>query len=901
MNRTVFFLSFLCLLGLGTETSGGQRPVVARTPPRQTSAGQAPVGQPDAPTKQARATRVPGGAVRLDGKLDEAFWERAEPITEFTQAEPNEGGTPTDRMEVRFVYDDTALWIGARMRSDAGGPIQAPMSRRDSGDQAEYLEVELDTYHDRRTAYMFGVTASGVRLDHFHPTDNQDDVDAEFDPVWQAKTTIDAGGWTAEMWLPFSQLRFNDTPERVWGLNLKRWRPTLNEEDYWVVVGRTARGWSSRFGELRGIEGVAPKARLEVLPYVSGSSRVTSENDPRNPFDSGANPGGSVGADMKIGIGSNLTLEATINPDFGQVEADPAEVNLTVFETTFPEKRPFFIEGNNILEAGTSNYYYSRRIGARPAGAATGEYVDYPQNTTILGAAKLTGRFSNGLSVGFLGAVTDEESARVSIRNLRSDVPVAPRTEWGVGRAIKQLGRDSTLGAHVTLVHREMEEGTLLASSLVRSALTTGIDTRLRFKDRTYEASGNIGLTFLNGDAAAMARVQRASGHYLNRLDQPAIRYDPSRTDLNGAQVVGNLSKIAGRHWLWSNNIMIESPEFDPLDFGRLNYAGDITTNHRLTYRETRPGKYLRAYSSQWAVVPYWYYDLDLGVRYNVQSNNSATFRNFWVSSVNVTRFFRGNDAQMTRGGPAMGSPLGWAWSASLRNSTGAATAWTASVNRRSNEFGDHTMTTSVSLSARPTPSLQFSINPEFADENGTSSTFSGPINRQYLTTLDGGKPENYGKRYIFGVVDRTTFSAQFRVSYTFKPDVTLDVYAEPFAASGRYSAYGEMLAPRNMNLRMYGTDGTTIARQPDGSYRVTDGASAFTLANRDFNTRSYRSNVVLKWEWRPGSTLYVVWQQNRASQTTDGEHVGVSDLFDSWSAPGDNIFLVKSTLWLSR
>ena len=883
MHRTVSFLSVLCLLASVTV-----------------AAGQSPQA-PAAPPKQAQAMRVDTGSVKLDGRLDEAFWQRATPLTDFRQAEPTEGGPPTDGIEVRFVYDDTALWIGARMHSEKGGTIQAPMSRRDSGDQAEYLQVELDTYHDRRTSYMFGVTASGVRLDHFHPTDNESDTDSEFDPVWEAKTSIGADGWTAEMWLPFSQLRFNDTPERVWGLNVKRWRPTLNEDDYWVVIGRTARGWASRFGELRGIEGVKPKARLELLPYVSGSSRVTSENDPKNPFDTAANPGGSVGADMKVGIGSNLTLEATINPDFGQVEADPAEVNLTVFETTFAEKRPFFIEGNNILEAGTSNYYYSRRIGARPSGAATGGYVDYPQKTTILGAAKLTGRFSNGLSVGFLGAVTDQESARLSNNGIRSEVVVAPRTEWGVGRAIKQFGRDSTLGAHVTMVHREMDQGSALGASLVRNALTTGVDTRVRFKDRTYEASGNIGLTFLNGDQTAIARVQRASGHYLNRLDQPEIRYDPTRTGIDGAQIVGNISKIGGRHWLWSNNLMIESPEFDPLDFGRLNYAGDITTNHRLTYRETRPGKYLRQYSTQWSLVPYWYYDTNLGVRYNVQSNNSATLKNFWVSSLNITRFFRGNDAQMTRGGPAMGVPLGWAWTAVLRNSSGSKTAWSGSVNRRSNELGDHTMTTSFTVSARPTPSLQFSINPEFADENGTSSTFSGPINRQYLATLPGGRPENYGNRYVFGVVDRTTLSAQFRVSYTFKPDVTLDVYAEPFAASGRYNAYGEVLRPRERNLRMYGTDGTTITRQADGSYRVTDGAAAFTIANRDFNTRSYRSNVVLKWEWRPGSTLYVVWQQNRASQTTDGEHVGVGDLFDSLSAPGDNIFLIKSTLWLSR
>ena len=347
---------------------------------------------------------------------------------DFRQAEPNEGAETTDRMEVRFVYDDTALWIGARMHSEHGGPVQAPMSRRDSGEQAEYLQIELDTYHDSRTAYMFGVTASGVRLDHFHPTDNESDVDVEFDPVWEAKTVVDAQGWTAEMWLPFSQLRFNDSPERVWGLNIKRWRPTMNEQDYWVVVGRTARGWSSRFGELRGIQGVQPKERLEVLPYVAANSRFRPTPDPANPFISAASVSGRAGADMKVGLGSNLTLEATFNPDFGQIEADPAEVNLTVFETIFSEKRPFFIEGNNVLEAGTSNYYYSRRIGARPLGAASGQYVDYPDQNTIIGAAKLTGRTKHGTSVGFLTAVTSREYAHVSNGGGRSDIAVAPTT-----------------------------------------------------------------------------------------------------------------------------------------------------------------------------------------------------------------------------------------------------------------------------------------------------------------------------------------------------------------------------------------------------------------------------------------------------------------------------------------
>jgi hypothetical protein len=851
--------------------------------------------------KEARATRVASGSVRIDGRLDEEIWQRAVPLTDFVQAEPNEGAPPTDAMDVRIVYDETALYIGARLASGARA-IQAPMSRRDDGEQAEYLQIELDTFLDRRTAYMFGITASGVRLDHFHPTDSETDVDDQFDPVWEAKTAVADRGWTAELWIPFSQLRFNDQPERIWGLNVKRSRPQLNEQDYWVVIGRTQTGWASRFGDLRGIEGLQPKSRLEMLPYVASSSRMTGSRDRRNPFDNGVNLAGRVGADMKLGVGPNLTLEATVNPDFGQIEADPAEVNLTVFETIFDERRPFFIEGNNRLEPSASNYYYSRRIGARPTGPASGDYTDYPDTSTILGAAKLTGRLHSGTSLGFLGALTAQEDARTSTGGLESFAKVAPQTSWGVARLLQEIGRQgSTIGAHLTLVHRDLAPDEPLASLLPRQAVTTGADGRFRFKDGTYEATFNASLTHVGGEPAAIERVQRATTHLFQRPDQPRVRLDPTRRSITGNQVNMRFEKIAGRHWLWGATQMIETPEFEPTDFGRLNYAGDFMGNQRITYRETRPGRVFRAYSSTLVLNNTSYFDTALPNRSSLSSNNSFTFHNFWVGTFNLQRHFRGSDVQLTRGGPTMGTPFGWNVTTSLRNSTGARTRWSGTTTVRTNELGDSTFAISGSISARPSPSVQFSFAPEYLNEDGTTATQAGAINRQFLTSLPGGRPETYGRRYVFGLVDRTTVSAQFRFNYTFKPDVTLDVYAEPFAASGRYNGLGELQYVLGRDLRMYGTDGTTIERQADGSYVVTDGAATFTLANRDFNIRSFRSNVVLRWEWRPGSTLYFVWQQNRADNLSTGEHVSAGDLFGSFNAPGDNILAVKTTFWISR
>ena len=848
--------------------------------------------------KQALAVRV-NTAIQVDGRLDEIAWQTAEPVVDFIQKEPVEGAEPTDRMEVRFIYDDTALYVGARMF--ASGPIRSMLSRRDDGAQVESIEIELDTFLDRRTAYSFGVTAAGVRLDHFHPTDTETNEDTEYDPVWQARTEFTVDGWTAELWLPFSQLRFNARDEHVWGLNIKRDVPSLDEENYWALIRRTETGWASRFGELHGLQGVTSGRRLEVVPYVAGSSSVNADRDLANPFDDGKNLSGRAGADLKFGLGSNLTLDVTANPDFGQIDADPAEVNLTAFETIFPELRPFFLEGNNVLTAGTGNYYYSRRIGARPKGSASGDFVNYPNTTTILGAGKLTGRLSSGTSIGLLGAVTDQEFAKTSTGGEEARVRVTPRSAWGVARVMQEIGdQGSVLGAHLTTLHREMSPTDALAARLSRNAVTGGADAKLRFGDRTYEADFAAGFTHIDGEPEAIAGYQRRNSHLFQRIDQPVIRFDGTRRSISGGQINGRINKVAGRHWLWRVNMQIESPEFEPSDFGRLNFAGDYSNSARVTYRETEPGSLFRRYSFTLNLHQSLYFDGNLGTRYKIDSNNSFTFLNFMRTDLNITRFFRGLDAQLTRGGPAMGVPLGWSYTWVLRNRETSRTRWGGSANYQSNELGDETLRINGGVSFRPSPSLQLAIRNEFRDENGTRGSFQGPINRQYLTTVDGGRLETYGQRYIFGVPDGVTISSQLRANYTFKPDLTLDVYAEPFAASGRYVRFGELLVPRGPELRYYGTDGTTIEPLADGKQLVTDGSSTFELRNYDFNVRSFRSNVVLRWEWRPGSSLFVVWQQNRASRVAEGQNVGFGDLLGSLSAAGDNIFAVKMTFWTS-
>ncbi len=846
--------------------------------------------------KQVIAVRVPSGAIRVDGRLEDREWEMATPVTDFVQKEPVEGAAPTDRMEVRFVYDDTALYIGARMHSTEGGVPGMAMSRRDDGEQSEYLQIELDTYLDRRTAYMFGVTASGVRLDHYHESDNEDAWDAGFDPVWEAKTQSNDAMWTAELWVPFSQLRFNNRDEQIWGLNIRRWRPALNEADYWVAVPRTERGWVSRFGELHGLQRVKSTRRLELLPYVALSSRVAGNPNPANPFESDVRLQQRLGLDFKAGIGPNLTLEATANPDFGQIEADPAEVNLTNYETFFSERRPFFLEGSNLLHGDIINYFHSRRIGARPVAPVTGDYVDYPSTSSILGAAKLTGRLPSGTSVGALGAITGDEFARASVNNLLSRVRVAPRTLWGAGRVQREFGREgSTIGGQMTVVHRDLREGDPLAALLVRRAFTGEGDSKLRFMRSTYEATLSYGFSYVEGEPAAIERVQRSSVRYFQRPDKQPARFDPTRRQLIGAQFRSHFDKIGGRHWLWGGTYQFDGPEFETNDLGRLADVSDIVASVRLTYRETQPGPMLRSYSFAVEPARLWNYDRDIRSQLSFVSRNNLTWRNFW--STNLTfgvndRVQREQYIRITRGGPSMAIPNGWSASASLRNSSATRRGWNVSMSRRENDYGDAAWGANSSLSVRPAPSWQLSVAPTYHREI---------LKRQYVTTLGGGQPETFGRRYVFGFIDRTTLSMQARFNYTLRPDVTLDLYAEPFATSGRYDGFGELAAAGSAALRVYGEGDIRIDRKADGGYWIDDGATRFALNNADFNVRSFRSNVVLRWEWRPGSTFFVVWQQDRSSVRARGDQVRPADLFASFSAPGDNIFAVKTTLWIFR
>jgi Domain of unknown function (DUF5916) len=843
--------------------------------------------------KRANAVRVEG-PIHVDGLLDDHTWELASPISDFIQKEPQENAPPTEDMEVRFAYDDGAIYIGARMYNRKQTAIQAPLGRRDLvKDQAEYVLVSLDTFHDRRTAYAFGVTATGVRLDRYYPGDDETVFDEGFEPVWQARTNIQDDGWTAELWIPFSQLRFNEQPEQVWGLNVQRFTPNINEMDYWQPVPRTVKGWSSRFGDLRGIEGIRPSKRIEVMPFTAGSALVNGNRDHANPFDDGRNLKNHTGADLKMGLGPDLTLEATVNPDFGQVEADPAEVNLSALETFFPEKRPFFLEDSRLLNTSlANNFFNSRRVGAPPTAPVSADYVDYPQTATILTAAKLTGRLVSGTSIGILGAMTGEEFAHTAQRGSASigKVRVAPRANWGLVRIQQEFGPSaSTVSGMFTAVHRDLKPGDPLAALLNRNAFTASTDSVLRFKRGEYELRSYAGVDYINGDAANLERIQRSAVHYMQRPDRDYGSFDPTRTSLTGYVYGSTFERTGGRHWLWFGRLIVQSPAFNTNDMGRITTSDSYQPDVNIRYRETRPGRIFRNYSIGVTQTNEWNFG---GNRQDgtVRSNITLTFLNFWTATIATGPNFAKMSQLLTRGGPLMRGPKGWTTTVTLRNRAAARNGWNASYTLTTDEAGGRTRNIHGGISFTPKPRWQFSVTPTSIHEINS---------QQYVATVSGGPALTYGQRYIFSFIDRSTWSSQFRLGYTLRPDLNVDIYAEPFAASGHYYGFGELAAARTRLMRLYGTDGTTISSQPDGSRIVTDGAASFTLKNSDFNTRSFRSNVVLRWEWRPGSILYLVWQQNRRATEAMGDRVGFTDMFRSLSAPGSNFFAVKMSFWL--
>jgi len=820
--------------------------------------------------KQMTAVRVDTGP-SLDGVLDDAAWQGAVFVSDFAQLEPTEGAAPTRQTDVAFVYDGEHLYVGARMHARGPDDIQTVVTRRDESGSAERIIVSIDPFLDRRTAYSFAVTAAGVRVDWLHTDDNAHARDMSFNPVWEAEVHIGADGWTAEMKIPFSQLRFPNRDVQTWGVNINRYRPQDNEDLFWIVVPKGTVAWSSHFGQLLGIEKVEPSARIEVLPYVAGVAFV-DEGDAPNDLD------GDAGIDLKMGLGPSLTLDATFNPDFGQVEADPAVVNLSAFETRFPERRPFFIEGNGLLQGLGPTYYYSRRFGGAPRGL--NNFSSSPSPTRILGAAKVTGRTRSNTSIGALAAVTSTTPENT----------FDPLQAFSVLRLQQELGANASIvGLSFASMYRSvsdddtLDDGTPLQDLLTRQAYTGGGDWRLRFGDGgQYEVQGHVGGSVVNGEKAAIQLVQTSSTHYFQRPDQEHVTVDPDQRTLAG-WTAGLLAQKRSGKFRWFAHHYYESPGFELNDTGLLSSADDISLEAGADYLVETPTDSYRSWNIGISGDEQWNFGGDRHPG-RIGGNGQLTFPSYWSVGTNVHYFFPGMDDDATRGGPLMELGPQVSTNVSVNNRHGAKTSVSASVHYLISETRSSGFGAAASLSFVPHDRVKVQLSPSwFRTEQG----------RQYITTLPGGRAETFDNRYVFGHVKLSTIAVQTRIQVAVTPNLAVEIYAEPFASSANYTAFGELLAPKSRDLVDY-----TIQSDDDSTVMLSDGTSTIAIDQPDFTALSLRSTAVVRWEFLRGSTLFAVWQQNRSDSLSDGSRVNAAQLGDAVNAPGAHTFVLKITYW---
>jgi hypothetical protein len=880
------------------------------------------------------------GAINVDGVLGDEGWRGAPMVaTDFTQWEPREGDPSTERTEVYLVYDDEAIYVSARLW-DTTGDIRKRLARRDSFlMDSDWFNVALDTHHGHLTAYQFTVNPAGVKRDEITNGRMMMGMgDASWDAVWDGKASIDAEGWSVEMRIPFSQLRFSSADAQTWGVQFQRRINRLQELSVFSFTPRGQPTGVARYAHIDGLQGLQTGKRLEAMPYALGRASF-AEIPAGDPFRDGSVYGQGYGLDALYRLTTSMTLNATVNPDFGQVEVDPAVVNLTAFETSFQERRPFFVEGATLFRfgvsagpmpmgpgggggggaggagggggggaagggggggAGGTQLVYSRRIGRAPQGLLPSDvsFSETPETATILGAAKITGRTATGWSLGLLDAVTDRETARwMNEDGELGETLVEPTTNYLVARALKDMRSGQTqLGILGTAVNRRLDDDNLTA--LLRShAYTGGIDFSQEFAQRAWSIEGTFAASHVEGSIDAMLRTQRQSSRYFQRPDAGHVEIDSTMTSMQGYTTRLELGKRAGLHWRGEASVTATSPGFEINDMGFQTGVDRITPNMNITYMQSTPQGWFRNYRINGGPMVNWNYDGDfVGGRVNLNLNGQLT--NFWGGGIMMNRRLVGYDDRLTRGGPLMKDRAGQSIGFNINSDQRKEITARLNGNYSWGEGEGLERRIGGNIQLRPVESWTISFGPSFS---------RNLIYAQYVTTItDSTATATFGRRYIFTGLEQTSVSMETRLNVNFTPELSLELFAQPLISSADYGALRELRAPRTYDFSEYGKDnGSTIAYDeaarlftidPDGSGR----APTFTLRNRDFNQLSLRGNAVLRWEYRPGSTLFLVWQQSRGDTRDFGDFDFGRDAGQLFDARPDNFFVIKLNYWLN-
>jgi hypothetical protein len=854
------------------------------------------------PVRQVNAVRAVPPPV-IDGRLDDPVWATVEAVSGFLQRDPDEGKPATEETLIRVAYDDHALYVAGDLRDQTPSAIVRQLSRRDAAVEADALLVYVDPLNDRLTGAQFGVSAAGVQRDALIYNDNF--LDPTWDAVWESAVEVSADGWSVEIRIPLSQLRFSAAERHTWGLNVQRIIQRRHESDWLQLVPKNESGLASRMARLEGIAGVDPPTTLELMPYVTARPEFVEPQVAGSPFNDGATFSAAAGLDLKYGLTSSLTLDATFNPDFGQVEVDPAVVNLTQFETFFEERRPFFTEGAKIFgnfgRSGASEYwgffrpeptlFYSRRIGRIPQGRVDGLHVSIPQATTIVGAGKVTGRARRGWTIGALEAVTSPENARVSDGLQLSERQVEPLTSYSAVRAQRELGRRAGIGVLGTAVVRRLSDPAL-AALLPSSALMGGIDGHL-FLDgaRTWVLHGGVAGSAVQGSAPAILRLQRAEQRYFQRPDVTFVNVDPTATSVEGWTGQANLNRNRGNVTvnlgLWGM-----SPGLEVNDAGYSTQTDRAGAHALVQFRRLTPDRWTSE-RSFW-VSKWWTWNWGNQLQGDGwQASASARFLNMWRSSVLASYAKRVWDDKLTRGGPTVIRPGNRGLQAALVTDSRRRAVVSVGASYTARDYNASALVSELQLAWRPMPALTIATGPSYR---------RNIVSAQYLSTVaDPLASATFDRRYVFGELDQIEVSMPTRVNLVTSPRTSLQIYFQPLISAGAYAAIKELEAPRTYDFMRYGVDAGTIAEvnrrlviDPDG-----DGpASAFTIAKPDFTLCSQRLNAIFRWEFRPGSTLFVAWTQQRLDRLPTGVFDFGSSAARVFTAPADDVLMVKVSYW---
>jgi hypothetical protein len=864
----------------------------------QAAAPQAP------PPGQVTALPLPG-PVAVDGILDEAAWGRAPTLGRLTQRDPIEGAAPSESTDIWVAYDDEALYVAARCWDACPDSIIAQLVRRDVSVASDRFMLYLDPFHDRRSGYYFGVNAAGVLYDGTLFNDSWDD--SSWDAVWSGGARRDARGWTVEMRVPFSQLRFRSGSDQVWGINFRRRIERYSEEDLLVFTPRKESGFVSRFPDLVGIRNDHHARRVEIMPYLTGKAEYLM-HEPGDPFHDGSQHTPGAGADLRTSMGNNLTLNVTVNPDFGQVEVDPAVVNLSDDESYFQEKRPFFTENSRIFSFGYEGaedywgfnwpdptFFYTRRIGRAPQGEApAADFVDRPLATRILGAAKLTGKLGPRVNFGTLHAVTAREHVDLDTGGVRSEADIEPLTYYGVARGLKEFeGQRHGLGAMATWVQRRFgDDG--LRDQLNRQSGMLGLDG-WHFLDRgkAWVLSGFAGMSHVTGTAARLVDLQRSSRRYMQRPDVGHLGVDSSATSLTGYGARVCLNRQRGN--FFSNSAVgFMTPDFEVHDLG-FQYYSDILNGHvGGGWRWVEPNTWRK----NMHLLGAWFRSYDFGghkISDGLFGSASFEFANNYSLRADVMLNPETLNGRRTRGGPLMLNRRGgWGRLHFDTDSKSRLFYYVDATAELQPAANTHAWTLYPGVEWKPMSNFTMSVGPGFE------------VNRedaQYVTqVLDPGNvPADFGdRRYVFALLDQKTLSANLRLNVSFTPNMSLQAYVQPLVSAADYTGFKELAHSRSYDFVRYGVDRGSTYDPASGRVDPDGGgpAAAFELDDPSFNYKSLRGNVVLRWEYRPGSVFYLVWTQQRTDEEPTGEMRFGPSLERLAKAPADDVVMAKLTYY---